>query len=164
VDPELVLRGERLLLRWARPEDAGALAAMLAEPAVVPWWPAYDVERVREELEGTFVVVVDGAVAGWLLFEEEDDPHYRHVALDISLTTALHGRGYGPEALLVAIRHFAGRGHHRFTIDPAAENERAVRAYASIGFKPVGLLRSYERAPDGRWRDGLLMDLLASEL
>jgi aminoglycoside 6'-N-acetyltransferase len=28
----------------------------------------------------------------------------------------------------------------------------------------VGVLRSYERAPDGSWRDGLLMDLLADEL
>ena len=28
----------------------------------------------------------------------------------------------------------------------------------------VGVLRAYERAPDGSWRDGLLMDLLADEL
>jgi aminoglycoside 6'-N-acetyltransferase len=60
----------------------------------------------------------------------------------------------------VAIAHFAGRGHHRFTIDPAAENARAIRAYASAGFEPVGVLRSYWRGPDGRWRDGLLMDLV----
>ena len=56
------------------------------------------------------------------------------------------------------------RGHHRFTIDPAAANARAIRAYEAVGFRPVGVLRRYERGPDGRWRDGLLMDLLAVEL
>jgi aminoglycoside 6'-N-acetyltransferase len=33
-----------------------------------------------------------------------------------------------------------------------------------VGFKPVGIMRRAERAPDGRWRDGLLMELLAEEL
>ena len=64
----------------------------------------------------------------------------------------------------MAIDHLAdARGHHRFTIDPAADNERAVRCYAAVGFKPVGVLRRYWRGPDGLWRDGLLMDMLADE-
>lgn len=89
----------------------------------------------------------------------------RHVALDIALAPALHGQGYGSETLRLAIRHWIeARGHHRFSIDPSAANEQAIRAYAAIGFKPVGILRRYERAPDGSWRDSLLMDLLADEL
>ena len=60
--------------------------------------------------------------------------------------------------------HFVDRGHHRFTIDPAAGNERAIRCYAAVGFKPVGLMREYERVDSGPWHDGLLMDLLAHEL
>jgi aminoglycoside 6'-N-acetyltransferase len=56
------------------------------------------------------------------------------------------------------------RGHHRFTIDPAAQNQRAIAAYEKVGFRPVGKLRKQERAPDGNWRDGLLMDLLAEDL
>jgi hypothetical protein len=33
-----------------------------------------------------------------------------------------------------------------------------------VGFRPVGVLRDYERDTDGRgWHDGLLMDLLAAE-
>ena len=55
------------------------------------------------------------------------------------------------------------RGHHRFTIDPAAGNDRAIRAYAAVGFRPVGVMRQLRAAPDGTWRDGLLMDLLAEE-
>ena len=56
------------------------------------------------------------------------------------------------------------RGHHRVTIDPAADNERAIRAYGRVGFRPVGIMRAYERGPDGAWHDGLLMDLLADDL
>ncbi len=56
------------------------------------------------------------------------------------------------------------RGHHRITIDPAAANVHAIRAYAKVGFRPVGVMREYERGPDGTWHDGLLMDLLRGEL
>jgi hypothetical protein len=31
-------------------------------------------------------------------------------------------------------------------------------------FRPVGIMRRYERGPDGRWHDGLLMDLLPEDL
>ena len=85
---------------------------------------------------------------------------YRSVGLDIFLTTALHGQGLGREALRLVIAHYLERGHHRFTIDPAADNERAIRTYAAVGFKPVGRLRDYELGADGTWHDGLLMDLL----
>jgi aminoglycoside 6'-N-acetyltransferase len=159
------LHGERLTLRPAVLEDAEALAQVLAEPEVAAWWPGYDLARVREELPEGHAIVVAGAVRGWLIVTEENEPDYRHAALDVVLATELHGRGYGTEALRLAIRHFRdARGHHRFTIDPAAANARAIRAYAAVGFEPVGVMRRYERGPDGAWRDGLLMDLLADEL
>jgi aminoglycoside 6'-N-acetyltransferase len=75
------------------------------------------------------------------------------------------GRGVGPEALRQAIRLLIDEhGHHRFTIDPALSNERAIRAYEAVGFQRVGVLRNYWRDASGKWRDGLLMDLLADEL
>jgi len=62
-------------------------------------------------------------------------------------------------------RHFIEeRGHHRLTIDPAAENAAAIRCYEKVGFRSVGVLRNYEQGPDGTWHDGLLMELLADEL
>lgn len=161
-----VLRSERLTLRPATDDDVDALVALLAEPEVAAWWGRYDAERVREELACTpsLAIVVDGTVAGWLHVNEEADPQYPSVWFDIGVTTRLRGQGYGREALRLAIRHQIARGHHRFVIDPATENERAIRSYAAVGFRPVGIMRRYERAPDGRWRDGLLMDLLAEDL
>jgi aminoglycoside 6'-N-acetyltransferase len=159
-----VLTGERLTLRPATDDDVDAIMAILGEPAVARWWGENDAASVREELADTYAIVVDGAVAGWLQVHEEPEPQYPSVWFDIALATRLQGRGYGPEALRLAIRHQIARGHHRFSIDPASENEHAIRAYAAVGFKPVGVLREYERAPGGRLRDGLLMDLLAREL
>ncbi|MCZ4492068.1 MAG: GCN5-related N-acetyltransferase [Conexibacter sp.] len=158
------LRGERVLLRRAEDGDVDALLTLLSEPEIAQWWSAYEADEVRADLGASFVILVGGVVVGWLQYDEETEPAYPHVAFDILVTTRLRGRGYGREALRLAIRHFIARGHHRFTIDPSLGNERAIRAYAAIGFKPVGVLRAYERAPDGSWRDGLLMDLLADEL
>ena len=152
------MRDGELELRPFTPPDAAGLEALLAEPEVRRWWPDGDYDR-----DHGWVIEVGGALAGWLQYDEERDEQYPSVALDISLTTALHGRGYGRRALRLAIAHFAARGHHRFTIDPNVDNERAIRCYAGAGFEPVGVLRAYERNPAGGWNDGLLMDLVVGE-
>ena len=88
------------------------------------------------------------------------------MAFDIVLATRFHGRGLGAEALRIAIRRMIAKGHHRFTIDPTVSNVAAIKSYASVGFRPVGILRQSERDPENpsHWRDALLMDLLADQL
>jgi aminoglycoside 6'-N-acetyltransferase len=167
-----VLRGERVTLRPVAEADLAELVGIVQSPTVREWWPSSaDPDRTREELRSdgatywTFAIEVDGRLAGWLGFSEESDPYYRHASLDIVLSEEHQGRGLGPEALRAAIDWLvADRGHHRFTIDPAAMNQRAIRSYESVGFRPVGILRRHERGPDGEWRDSLLMDLLVEEL
>jgi aminoglycoside 6'-N-acetyltransferase len=164
-----VLHGERVTLRPVRDDDAAALLALLTEPAVAEWWQVWDEARVREMIgdreEPAMAIELDGEVVGLLLIGEETYSMYRHASLDIAITTAHQGKGLAPEALRLAIRHLIDeREHHRFTIDPSAANERAIRAYARLGFKPVGVLRRYELWADGEWHDNLLMDLLADEL
>jgi RimJ/RimL family protein N-acetyltransferase len=49
------------------------------------------------------------------------------------------------------------------TIDPAAANAQAIRAYEKAAFEPVGVMRQYERdMATGEWRDGLLMELIGA--
>jgi len=160
----VLLRGERVGLRPSHENDVAALVTLLNTPEVAEWWGTNEPEDVRAELHLGWTVLVEGRVAGWLLVHEELEPDYQHVALDIAIAAELHGQGYGPEALRLIIGLLVARGHHRFTIDPTVANTRAVRAYAAVGFKPVGVLRAAERGPDGAWRDALLMDLLAPEL
>jgi len=157
-------------LRAATEADTEALAALLAEPEVRRWWQDYSPARVHEEMTGPGqtteegrVIEVDGQVAGWIQWEEEPWPEYPSVALDLFVGPAHFGTGVAQAALREVIERFAAKGHHRFQIDPTATNERAIRAYAKVGFKPVGILRASERRPDG-WADALLMDLLIEEL
>jgi aminoglycoside 6'-N-acetyltransferase len=163
------LKGERVTLRPVRAADADRLLEILHEPEVARWWGEHDAKRVREELiEPDDVVVyaieVGGDVVGSIQYYEETDPDYRHASVDLFLATDAQGQGLGSEAIRVLAGHlFVTRGHHRLTIDPAADNERAIRAYERVGFRPVGVMREYERGDDGTWHDGLLMDLLASE-
>jgi aminoglycoside 6'-N-acetyltransferase len=165
----VTLRGDRCTLRPATTADELAFGAILAEPGVAAWWGAYPPERVRADLFDddetvTFAIELDGAVAGLITYWEETEPDYRHAGIDIALTTAHHGGGIGADAITVLARYlFEDRGHHRLTIDPAVANARAVRAYEKVGFRPVGVMRLYERGLDGTWHDALLMDLLRED-
>ena len=104
-------------------------------------------------------------VIGSIQFSEVDEPDYRSAGIDLFLATDAQGHGYGTDAVRTVARYLIQvRGHHRLTIDPAAANERAIHVYGKVGFRPVGVMRSYERGSDGTWHDGLLMDLLADEL
>jgi aminoglycoside 6'-N-acetyltransferase len=165
-----VLRGNRVVIRAATPVDVDRLAEISAEPEVARWWRSDDGERAAAEfVEGNgsvpFVIELEGDVIGGMQYAEEEDPEYRHAGIDIFLATAHQGAGLGTEALRLLARHLIQeRGHHRLVIDPAAANERAIRAYERVGFHTVGAMREYELGADGTWHDGLLMDLLAREL
>jgi len=163
------LVGEGLRLRPYDRADLQTLLRLVNDPAVSAWWGTYDEAALHDELTDdrltVWTILVEDSPAGVVQTMEEDEPDYRHVSLDIFLSAELHGRGLGAEALRTVLRHmFTERGHHRATIDPAVENARAIRSYERVGFRPVGIERRAERAPDGRRRDALLMDLLAEEL
>ena len=162
------LAGAGLRLRPYDPADLQELVRLVNHPEVATWWGPHDEAKLGAELSDddleVWTIVVDGRPAGVVEVTEETDPGYRHVALDVFLSADLHGRGLGAEALRTVLRHlFADRGHHRATIDPAVENVRAIRSYEKVGFRRVGIMRAAERAPDGRWRDSLMMDLLAAD-
>jgi aminoglycoside 6'-N-acetyltransferase len=164
----VILRGERVLLRRGRPEDAEGLFQIRNEPEVVRWWGSDEIEEICDqfiEVDEGFVIEAYGEVVGAIQYHEEDDPMYRHAGIDIFLTASRHGQGLGTEAIRLLARHlFEERGHHRLTIDPAADNAAAIRAYEKVGFRRVGIMRNYERGPDGVWHDGLLMDMIREEL
>jgi aminoglycoside 6'-N-acetyltransferase len=157
------LHGARLRLRPLEAADLRALAAIRAEPAVLAWWGEPEPGDFEPPRDGDLLVIeVDGSVAGAIQYEEVSDPQYRSAGLDIFLGAAWQRRGLGREAVALLAGHLIEhRGHHRLTIDPAAGNERAIRCYEAVGFARVGVMRQYERATDGTWHDGLLMELLA---
>ncbi len=166
--PMAAKRGERqpaggLNLRPLAAGDVRALTRIHRTEEVRRWWSDPDEEFPWEEPDATRLTVeVDGAVAGLIQFYEENEPRYRHASIDLFLDPALHGRGLGTEAIRRVVAHLVQeRGHHRITIDPAADNVAAIRCYEKAGFTTVGVMRAYERDPfSDQWHDGLLMELV----
>ncbi|MFE2180624.1 GNAT family N-acetyltransferase [Streptomyces sp. NPDC059455] len=167
----MTLRGARVMLRPTVPSDVPSLAAIRATPEVYARWRGGEdlVGAVREDLAEPgaeqLTIEDEGVVIGSIQWSAEADPEYRPLRIDIYLDPAVHGRGLGTDAVRTLARHLiTDHGHHRIVIDPAADNAAAIRCYRKVGFRPVGVMRSYERGADGTWHDGLLMDLLAEEL
>ena len=165
----------RVVLTSLTPDHADAIRAIRATAEVAERWPDDEGFPLDDEPDATRLVVlirdsaspdgIDPSPRGLVQYGEEDTPDYRHASIDIFLDPQIHGHGYGREVIaLVAAHLIDDRGHHRITIDPAADNAAAIACYAAAGFRPVGILRQYERGPDGAFHDGLLMDLLADEL
>ena len=153
-------------LRPLTEEHADEILRIVRIPEVRYRWDEPDDGFPFEDEESTrFAIVVDGAIAGMVQFWEETDPKFRHAGIDLFLDPAFHGRGIGTEVVRRVVRMLIDdHGHHRITIDPAADNAVAIHVYEKVGFKPVGLLRQYERDTGGNgWHDGLLMELLASD-
>jgi aminoglycoside 6'-N-acetyltransferase len=158
------LTTSRLRLHDVHVNDLPELRRIIQAPGAAEWWGLFEGHEDDDELLQGLTIFLDGKVIGWLGYEEQKDPKYPSVGLDIMLDPDFHGQGYGPEALRGVIDYFVGRGHTRFTIDPSADNARAIHTYEKTGFKRIGIARDYEELWPGKKSDGLLMDLLASEL
>jgi aminoglycoside 6'-N-acetyltransferase len=164
------LHGDHVALRPLGVDDLERVAEIQSEPDVVRWWGPPDGEALRRQAEGrdeekALAIEADGELVGLIQYHEENEPDFRHASIDVFLAVHVHGRGLGTDAVRTLARYLiAQRGHHRLTIDPAADNAAAIRAYEKVGFRPLGRMREYWRSPDGTWHDGLLMDLLAGEL
>ena len=171
-DPDIrFLAGERVELHRIVESDFDAVLDLWrSDPGVLERWPTWS----REDLEGKvrpgsgqggWWIRIGDENVGYIQHYQELDPEYRHAGIDVFLVADAQGRGAGTDAVRTLARHLVhDLGHHRLVIDPAADNERAIRCYEKVGFRPVGVMRRYERGPDGTFHDGLLMDLLAGEL
>jgi aminoglycoside 6'-N-acetyltransferase len=163
-DNTMRLTSEAVVLRSLRQGDEAELLRIHRTPEVMSWWDAPCEGFPWDEPESTRLTAeVDGKIAGLIQFWEETEPKYRHATVDIFLDPAVHGRGIGTEAVRLVMRHLIeDRGHHRITIDPAAGNAAAIRAYQKAGFTEVGVMRRAERDADGKgWHDSLLMEFVA---
>ncbi len=162
--PQPTLHGRLVTLRPVRADDLPVLHDILEEPEVAEWWRRTEWERVDELGAVTFAVELDGRVVGCIQYTEQTDPDYRSAAIDIFVSAAVHGRGVGSDAMRTLVAWLIdARGHHRLMVDPATANARAIHVYRRLGFRPVGVLRRYERVEGDHYRDALLLDLLAGE-
>jgi aminoglycoside 6'-N-acetyltransferase len=170
VDRPALLRGRDVVLRPLRADDVERVAKIQAEPGVARWWGLPNEAELRRQADGSdneakaLAIEREGELVGLIQYHEENEPDFRHAGIDVFLAERAQGHGLGTDAVRALARYLIDeRGHHRLTIDPAADNSAAIRAYEKVGFRMVGVMREYWRSPDGAWRDGLLMDMLARE-
>lgn len=164
------LRGRQVSIRPLRSEDRDALVAIRSTDEVRERWRGddleseFDADLADDEVHRFTIRDSDDRIVGLVQYGEHDDPDYRHASIDIYIDPSVHRRGHATDAIRTLVDYlFDVRGHHRLTIDPAADNDAAIACYSRVGFKPVGVMRSYELRDDGGWADGLLMEMLAAD-
>ena len=140
-----------IVLRETSERDLDLVLEIEGDPGVAPYMVRLSREEQREailsEREERLLVVEDGEVVGTALLSgiggRNDSIEIRRVAI------TRRGRGLGRRALeLVVDRAFDRHGAHRVWLDTQPGNERALRAYAAVGFVRDGVLREAIRFDD----------------
>ncbi len=169
-----VLSGARLVLRRPRAEDVEARFRLGTHREIVEAYggtfdPAAIFTRSDAQSEISFIeqhdyawiIDVNGFVGHVRFFGI--DPHDRRAALAIGIEDpACLGKGYGAEAVRLALSYIFSTGLHRVSARVLAGNDRAIACYRKCGFQVEG--REREAAlVDGRWQDDIIMGVLERE-
>lgn len=160
-----------LVIRRSRVEDAGAFAAIFAEPAVygntlqmpfpseATWKERLTAVNQADSRHLVLVAERGGQVVGNAGLHPAGDSPRRQHALCLGITVAGHAQGQGVgRALLQALLHTADQwaNARRIELTVFVDNERAIALYRSLGFVEEGRLRGYAFR-DGRFEDVLSM-------
>jgi len=133
-----------LIIRYAQPGDAAALAQLMCELGYETTKSEMQMRLQRiatDERCRTFVAVCDGNVCGMigtLTYPsiEHNDPSGRIVALVILRT--MRRRGIGRALLATAEEDFAQRGIRRIGLNTQLAREDAHKFYESLGYERNG--------------------------
>jgi aminoglycoside 6'-N-acetyltransferase len=146
--PEVSTRPD-VVLRPLRREVFKRVAEIQAEPGVARWWGPPDKSELRRHAEGcdeakALAIEREGERVGLIQYHEESEPDFRHAGIDVFLAERAQGSRLGTDVVRTLARYLIyERGHHPFTIDPAADCAVAIRAYQKVGFRTVGVMREY---------------------
>lgn len=181
-----LLRGQRVTLRESREEDFERLAKWWADPSIavlqsdylrptpapttsdlMRGWGAnigsdcgFTIELTpNDDSEGQ--PTDSGRVIGQIsLFGVTKN---RCGTLGVVVGKQYWGNGLGTEAVRLMVRYgFVEMGLHRIQLGVYSYNDRAIRSYASSGFKEEGR-RSESSYHGGTWHDEILMAILENE-
>jgi RimJ/RimL family protein N-acetyltransferase len=170
----MILQGERVRIRAARADEVPLIAEWYdSETAVVGLGPHFP--RSETWVRG----LLGGEAAHALLIEDDGGARIGFLRVTLGwgqqvmvidqlvMAPAASGQGYAREALTLLCGFFIHTwGGHRVELQVRADNDRAVRCYAAVGFQIEGRRRevippSWGRPED---RDYLMLGLLRSDL
>lgn len=139
-----VVHGELTRLVPASEDDLRLLAGWFADPGFVEHWGGAPLSR--EEVAAKYLGRRRPEVESFVVLAREEPVGYAQYwyagaaegGLDLVLIAGARGRGLGPDAARALVNHVCGTLEwQRVTVDPAATNVRAVRAWEKAGFRRV---------------------------
>lgn len=157
----------RLTIRPATLADIGAVMAIERSPDFERYVARSEEEEHRAMLSSPshayrLGVGESGAVEAFAILRGLGDAHLNLYLKRVAV--ARPGQGLGAAFLsLVLNEAFGPMGAERFHLDCFADNVRAQRAYAKLGFSRDGVLRQAYRLTDGTRADLVMMAILKSE-
>jgi RimJ/RimL family protein N-acetyltransferase len=168
------MSSESIVVRRARPADAGALVALAEAVASEPegWlisdgaWRTQGEERrflraVRRYSDAAvFVAEADGAeIVGRLSLARDPHPASRHVAdLGLMVAADFRRRGVGRALLEQAVDWARQAGIRKLELHVFPHNDAAVALYERFGFRREGYRRGHYRRGE-EYVDAILMAL-----
>ncbi|WP_334370593.1 GNAT family N-acetyltransferase [Bradyrhizobium sp. AZCC 1719] len=170
-----ILTSDRLILRKPHAEDIEARLRLGTHREIVEAYgatfdPAAAFTRNHAE---SLIAFIESQEYAWVIDVKGFIGHIRFFGLNqrdqraslaIGIEDPAHlGKGYGSEAIRLALNYIFSIGFHRISVRVLASNDRAIACYRKCGFMIEG--REREAAfVDGQWQDDILMGVLDREL
>lgn len=167
-----------MLIRDARDDDAGAIAALhnaLISTTTVTWTEELDTPEhrrawIRQQRDAGFPVLVaesDGAAIGFTTYEhfrgEGKWPGYRFTAeLSIHVAEPQWGNGVGRALMEELVARARAAGIHVLVAGIDGANDASIRFHERLGFTVVGRMPQ-TGVKFGRWLDLVLMQRILDE-
>lgn len=170
------LKGELVVLRPIRPEDAPDLHAATLDPVSrrltgtrvdftleqIETWCAGLADR-EDRVDLAIISRKNGEFLGEVVLNEIDWDN-RRSNFRISLSDPRHfGKGYGSEAARLLLSYgFEELRLHRIELEVFDFNPRAIHVYEKLGFRREGVRREV-LLDEGEYRNSIVMGLLEGE-
>jgi [ribosomal protein S5]-alanine N-acetyltransferase len=184
VEPNTVIRGKQIYLRYAEMRDHEDWARLRAQSRefLEPWeptWPTDDLSRAafRRRLRRNRDEILADEAYPFLIFRAADHVLVGGLTLGqvrrgVAQTATLGywmgethaGQGLMSNAVRAVIDHaFGPLGLRRIEAACLPHNQRSIRLLEHLGFRKEGIARAYLQI-NGRWQDHLFYALLDSDV
>lgn len=136
--------------------DLDAVLAIEQASYDFPWTRGNFIDSLAAGYRCELRVGDDGALVAYTIaMTAVDEIHL----LNITVAPALQGRGHARALLAALVTHARAHAMHSLWLEVRPSNARARALYAQLGWREVGLRRSYYPAPLGSREDAIVMSL-----
>jgi RimJ/RimL family protein N-acetyltransferase len=167
------LRGDRIVLRPWREDDAESVYVACQDPEILHWIPLIPRPYTPDDAHAFVTGALD--LGPYQFAITEDDHPVGSIGVRANEQKVGHigywcarearGRGVTTRALRLLCQYaLEDLGMERLELITDPDNRASQRVAENVGFRQEGVLRSHLLHPDGRRRDSVMFSLLPGEL